>query len=178
MFIVRGLYSRMKILPLHPSASPICAIRRIEKLANCQTSRWVPLGWSRWGATKHQHCNSEYASGHDIYTPEECADEWMPLNAADFKWLWHEWFHHVRRHVPDGHSIAEILTTIIWRLNSFTVYFRGGVRLKELASVDRITWLRNRNVSDLKIMAKWRDIIFDVLIWWNPMIQMELHNLK
>ena len=103
------------------------------------------------------------------------------MNATEcrwFKWLWHEWFHHVRRHVPDGHSIAEILTTIIWRLNSFTVYFRGGVRLRELASVNRITWLRNRHVSDLKIMAKWRDIIFDVLIRWNPMIQIELHNLK
>ena len=40
MFIVWGLYSRIRILPLRPSASsvrfPGDAIRRIEKLPNCQ----------------------------------------------------------------------------------------------------------------------------------------------
>ena len=61
------------------------AIRRIKRLFNWQTPRWVSLGFSLWGATKHQHCNSEYAKWHDSYTPEECANEWMQNN-ADFKW--------------------------------------------------------------------------------------------
>ena len=39
-----------------------------RKLPNCQTLRWVSLGWSRWGATKHQHCNPECAKWHDMYT--------------------------------------------------------------------------------------------------------------
>ena len=54
MFIVLGLYSRIKILS--------SAIRRTEKLPNCQTPPWVPLAWSRWGETKHQHFNHEYAT--------------------------------------------------------------------------------------------------------------------
>ena len=74
----------LRILLCRPSGHS--AIRRIEKLPNCQRPRWVPLGWSRWGATKHQHCNFEYAKWHDIYTQEECADEWMQNN-TDFKWL-------------------------------------------------------------------------------------------
>ena len=37
---------------LHRLSSPH-AIRRIVKLLNCQTTRWVPLGESRWAATKN-----------------------------------------------------------------------------------------------------------------------------
>ena len=37
----------------------------------------------------------ELTTSRDIYTPEEHAEEWMQ-NIADFKWLCHEWFHHVR----------------------------------------------------------------------------------
>ena len=56
------------------------------------------------GEYPKQRCNSEFAKWHDIYTPNECADELMQNN-ADFKWLYHEWFHHVRHHDHDGHSI-------------------------------------------------------------------------
>ena len=41
--------------------------------------------------------------------------------------LCHEWFHHFRHHVHDGHWTGEF-TTVIWRLHCFTVSFRGDVR--------------------------------------------------
>ena len=75
---LNNVHSRIRILALHPSVvSPgPHAILWIWKLSNCQTTRWLPIGWSRWGSTKHQYCNSEFAKWHDIYTPGECADEW------------------------------------------------------------------------------------------------------
>ena len=42
---------------------------------NCQTTWWVSLDWSPWGAAK-KRCSSELVKWHNIYTPEECADEW------------------------------------------------------------------------------------------------------
>ena len=54
MFIVLGQYSRiwnLFCINMHCPSGPH-AIQRIEKLLNCQTTWWVPLGWSRWGATK------------------------------------------------------------------------------------------------------------------------------
>ena len=41
--------------------------------------------------------------------------------------LCHEWFHHFRHHVYDGHWTGEF-ATVIWRLHCFTVSFRGDVR--------------------------------------------------
>ena len=55
-------------------------------------------------------------------------------NNADFKWLCHEWFHHVRHYVPDGHSI------------------RWLAALRELPLVNRNTRLLNGYMADLKIM--------------------------
>ena len=37
--------------------------------------------------------------------------------------LCHEWFHHFRHHVHDGHWTGEF-ATVIWRLHCFTVSFR------------------------------------------------------
>ena len=51
-------------------------------------------------------------------------------NNTDLKLLCHEWFHHVRHHVHDGHCTGEF-ATVIWRLESSTVSFRGdfhGIR--------------------------------------------------
>ena len=45
----------------HPSG--LHAIRRIEKLLKSQMTWWVPLGWSRWRATK----NSAVALSSRIY---------------------------------------------------------------------------------------------------------------
>ena len=41
--------------------------------------------------------------------------------------LCHEWFHHFRHHVHDGHWTGEF-ATVIWRQHCFTVSFRGDVR--------------------------------------------------
>ena len=41
--------------------------------------------------------------------------------------LCHEWFHHFRHHVHDGHWTGEF-ATIIWCLHCFTVSFCGDVR--------------------------------------------------
>ena len=38
------------------------------------------------GSNQTRRCNSEFAKWHEIYTPEECADEWMQNN-TDLKWL-------------------------------------------------------------------------------------------
>ena len=110
MFIVLGLYSRIWNLFLHQSAPPVQSPCN-PKLLNCQMMQWVPRGWvplasSRWEQPK-QHCGSEFAKWHDIYTPEECADEWRQNN-SDFKLLCHEWFHHVRHHVHVGHWLWRI----------------------------------------------------------------------
>ena len=41
--------------------------------------------------------------------------------------LCHGWFHHFRHHVHDGHWTCEF-ATVIWRLQCFTVSFRGDDR--------------------------------------------------
>ena len=51
-------------------------VRFLEKLVNCQTTRWEPLGWSRLGSNQKQCCGFDFTKWHDIYIPEECADEW------------------------------------------------------------------------------------------------------
>ena len=85
------------------------------------------------GNNQKQRCGSEFAKWHDIYTPEECADEWRQ-NIADLNLLenyvmngFPRWFHHVRHHVHDGHWTGEF-ATVIWCLHCFTVSFRGDVR--------------------------------------------------
>ena len=94
------------------------------------------------GSNQENRCGSEFAKWYGrIDTPEECADEWRQYN-ADFKVLGHEWFHRVPHHVYDGLCTGEF-ATVIWRLDSFTVSFRGDVRgesgLRELSSVNRRT---------------------------------------
>ena len=124
------------------------AIRRIEKLPNCQlvnhrgmsAAQLIPMR-----NNQKQRRNSEFAKWHDTFTPVECADEWMQNN-ADFKWLCHEWLHH---DVHDSHSV-----TMVWRVDSFTVSFPGDVcresGLTELASVNRRTRLRSG-----RLIRKW-----------------------
>ena len=88
-------------------------------------------------------------------------------NNADSKLLCHEWFHYVRHHVHDVHCTGEF-ATVIWRLHSFTVSFRGDIRgessLIELTSVNRRTPQRVRgqftNIIVPAWFEKWRDIKF------------------
>ena len=150
MFIVLGLYSRIWNLCLHQSVRSPCNLTNREFL-NCKTTQWVPLGWSRGRS------GPKFAKWHDVYTPEGCVDK-RRQNFADFKLLCHEWFHHVRHHVHDSHCVGWF-TTVIWRLDNFTVSFRGGVRgesdLKELALVNGRTpqWAHGRFTNT--IMPAW-----------------------
>ena len=69
-------------------------------------------------------------------------------NSLDFKWLCHEWFHHVH----EGHSIGE-LGTIVRRLYGFSGSFPGDVRgesgHRKLASATGRTRFHNGHVADL-----------------------------
>ena len=121
------------------------------------------------GSNQKQRCGSGSAKWHDIYTPEDCADEWRQNN-ADFKLLCHEWFHHVRHHVHDGLCTGKF-ATVIWHLDSFTVSFCGNARgesgLRELASVNHRTtqWVRGRFTKT--IMPAWFEMwryIYKILI--------------
>ena len=163
MFIVLGLYSRISLCILQASPpSRQSGPREVAQLSNAavDAARLIP------GDDKKQRCNSEFAKWHDIYIAEECAGEWM-RNDADFKWLCHEWFYHVRHHIHGGHSIGK-LATIIWRPDSFKVSFCGDVRgkfsLRKLASFSWKTRLHNGHVADLKKMLawikKWREMKF------------------
>ena len=79
----------------------------------------------------------------------------------------HEWFHHVRHHVHDGHWTGES-ATVIWRLHCFTVSFRGDVRWesgpRELALVNLRTpqWARGQFTRTFipDWFEKWRDMKF------------------
>ena len=105
----------------------ICATSPVHIQSDQYKSCWtvkqrraVAAPFIPMGSNQKQRCGSEFAKWHDIYTPEECADEWRPNN-ADLKLPenCHEWFH-------DGHWTGEF-ATVIWRLHSFTVSFRGDV---------------------------------------------------
>ena len=59
----------------------------VQKLLNCQTTtRGGCCSIHPDGEQPKQRCGSEFAKWHDIYTPEECADEWRQNN-ADLKLL-------------------------------------------------------------------------------------------
>ena len=147
MLIVFGLYSRVRLCI--PQASPSPRQSESEEVAQLSNAVVDALRSILMVGIKEQRCNSELVEWHDIYIPEKCADEWMQNN-ADFKWLCHEWFHHVRHHIHGCHSIGSF-AIIIWRLNNFTVSFHGDVRgesgVRKLTSVNRkldsviYTWL-------------------------------------
>ena len=70
----------------------ICAIRPVhiqsDQYRSCSTVKqrrtmgaFIPMG-----SNQKQRCGSEFVKWHDIYTPEECADEWRQNN-ADLKLL-------------------------------------------------------------------------------------------
>ena len=144
MFIVLGLYSRIWNLFFfchklrHPSGRHA-------------------LGWSQRGATK----NSAMAlsSRNDMISIHQ-----RSARTNDFKSLCHEWFYHVRHHVHDSHCTGEF-ATVIWLLDSFTIFFRGNESgLRELTSVNRRTpqWARGRFTKTIipARFEKWPDIKF------------------
>ena len=63
------------------------SIRPIQKFLNCQTTTRGGFCSSHPdGEQPKQRCGSEFPKWHNIYTPEECADEWRQNN-ADLKLL-------------------------------------------------------------------------------------------
>ena len=69
----------------------ICAARPVhiqsDQYRSCQTTtRGRCCSIHPDGEQPKQRCGSEFAKWHDIYTPEECADEWRQNN-ADLKLL-------------------------------------------------------------------------------------------
>ena len=64
----------------------IYLIRPIQKFLNCHTTTRVGYSGTPMGSNQKQRCGSEFAKWHDIYTAEECADEWR-LNNTDLKLL-------------------------------------------------------------------------------------------
>ena len=76
-----------------------------------------------------QRCGSEFANLTSyLYTRGvrgrmKAKQRWFKVTRE----LCHEWFHHFRHHVHDGHWTGEF-ATVIWRLHCFTVSFRGDVR--------------------------------------------------
>ena len=87
--------------------------------------------------------------------------------------LCHEWFHHFRHHVHDGHWTGKF-ATVIWRLHCFTVSFRGDSAENPAPdnSPQSIGELRNGHVANLqelyhtRLVRKmaWFKIVIQVLI--------------
>ena len=74
-----------------------CAARPVhiqsDQYSSCSTvnnvtgdARWVLQAFIPMGSNQKQRCGSGFTKKHDIYTPEECAEEWRQNN-ADLKSL-------------------------------------------------------------------------------------------
>ena len=111
----------------------ICAAHPVhiqsEQYRSCSTVNNVTTRSrhsSRWGATKNSAVVREIT--WCLYTRwvrgrMKAKQRWFKVTRE----LCHEWFHHFRHHVHDGHWTEEF-ATVIWRLHCFTVSFRGDVR--------------------------------------------------
>ena len=80
--------------PLHREVAPLSNVV-------VGAARMNPIGSN---LTKQQHSNFEYAKWHDIFTPEECADEWMQNKPILSDFVMNGFIMPGRHHVPDGHS--------------------------------------------------------------------------
>ena len=125
-----GLYSRIWNL----SCVSNCAVHPIPM----QSDRYKSCSIVKLrGGCRSLAVAQEFAKWNVIYTPEKCAEERMQNN-ADLKLLCHERWHHVH-----FGGCAGKFATVIWRLQSVTVSFRGDVGgesgLWKLASVNRRT---------------------------------------
>ena len=128
MFIVLGLYSQIWYLFLYQYAPPVWSPcnptnREVAQLSNdaMGAARLIPMG-------SNQNSTVALSSRNDMMSILQRSvrtNEGRQRN-SDFKLLCHGWFHYVRHHVHDGHYTGEF-ATVIWRLDSFTVSFRGDV---------------------------------------------------
>ena len=108
------------------------SIRPIQKLLNFQQrddARWVLQAFIPMGSNQKQRCGSWvreitwYLYTRGVRRRMKAKQRWFKVTRE----LCHEWFHHFRHHVHDGHWTGEF-ATVIWRLHCFTVSFRGDVR--------------------------------------------------
>ena len=109
--------------PVHVQIDQCRSCSTVKQRRAVGAAPFIPMG-----SNQKQLCGSEFAKWHDIYTPEECGDEWRQDN-ADLRLLencvmngFAGWLHHVRHHVHDGHWTWEFATGI-WHLHCFTVSF-------------------------------------------------------
>ena len=134
------------------------------------------------GSNQKQRCGSEFAKWY-LYTRGVCGrikakQRWFKVTRE----LYHEWFHHVRHHVHDGHWK---FSTVIWRLHCFIVSFPGYVRgesgPKELASVNWRTpqWARGQFTRTIlpDWFEKWRDIKFWYMCWLCSFLELRCVSL-
>ena len=84
--------------------------------------------------------------------------------------LCHEWFHHVRHHVHDGHWAGEFATAI-WRPHCFTASFRADVRgesgPREFASVN---WRTNSAMGMWPIYKNYYTRVARKMAWYKILI--------
>ena len=108
------------------------SIRPIQKLLNCQQrddARWVLQAFIPMGSNQKTALwlwvrkITWYLYTRGVRGRIKAKQRWFKVTRE----LCHEWFHHFRHHVHDGHWSGEF-ATVIWRLHCFTVSFRGDVR--------------------------------------------------
>ena len=146
MFIVLGLYSRSKVCFCLNLCRPpgTYSIRPIEKLLNCQQRDDVLLqAFISMGSNQKQRCGWVREIIWYLYTSGvrgrmKAKQRWFKVTRE----LCHEWFHHFRHHVHDGHWTGEF-ATVIWRLHGFTVSCRGDVRGESGPQITRLSQLEN-----------------------------------
>ena len=138
------------------------SIRPIQKLLSCQTT----MGSNQNNAVALSSRNNMISIHQRKRGRMKAKQRWFKVTRE----LCHEWFHHVRHHIHDGHWTGEF-DTVIWRLHCFTVSFLGNVRgesgSRELASFNWRTpqWARGqftRNIIPDKMA--WYKILIHVLI--------------
>ena len=147
------------------------SIRPIQKLLNCQTTTrgccsihpdgeqpktvlWLCVREMTW-----------YLNARGVRGRMKAKQRWFKVTREPC----HEWFHHVRHHVYDGHWTGEF-ATVTWRLHCFTVSFSGNVRResgpRELASVNWRTPKRARGQFVRTILPDWFEKWRDVKFWY------------
>ena len=104
--------------PVHIQSDQYRSCSTVNKVNNVTTRDRCSRHSSRWGATKNNAV--ALSSRNNMISIRE---RWFKVTRE----LCHEWFHHFRHHVHDGHWTREF-ATVIWRLHYFTVSFRGDVR--------------------------------------------------
>ena len=113
--------------PVHIQSDQYRSCSTVNKVNNVTTRDRCSRHSSRWGATKTAlrlwvREITWYLYTRGVRGRMKAKQRWFKVTRE----LCHEWFHHFRHHVHDGHWTGEF-ATIIWRLHCFTVSFRGDV---------------------------------------------------